>query len=693
VEEFAQDIRRHLDNLPIHARPESLPYRARKFVRRNRAPVIASGAAVLVTALLATGVVVLGETTRSEPSLLATGALAPRDRVLVAPLIDRMGDTLLTAAVGEAFRIDLTQSPFIQVLTPLQVRSALERMQLPADAVLSDSLAHEVALREGAKAVVTGTLARLGAAYTINLQLVSVERGEALAAVRESARDSTQLLAAVDRASKALRQRLGESVRQLRDMPSLEQVTTPSLAALRTYSTGYRHYLDGDRTRAIALFSEAVAQDTGFASAYSAMAYAYAALAEPGRSLEALDHAAANRDRLPFLQGQMLLASRAYSRSDYRTSIAEYERLLERYPNHVPALNNLALAYRDTRRYAEAERLWHRAIELDSTISVLYFGLHSTQAFQGKRAHARRTLDIIARRFPDDPVLGTVEVQDAAARRAWDDAERLALLNLAAKQADTLQLVDAYEQLGGIALTQGRLNDGEEYWRRQLVMSAASGSSGRRLFGAQQLGYVALRYRGDPAAARAAVDTVLARQPLDSILPGDRPYDGLARFYAAAGDLPRARSLLALADSSDRQLGRTRTAERAWTRGVIALAEGRVRDAETQLRRSADTYWCAICPLPDLARAYEAAGDLDAARRTYELYLATPWLWRYQSDAVELGQVMTRLGELYEAREEGDRAVEIYIDLLDTWRRADAEAALRAAEVRNRLARLTAARR
>jgi hypothetical protein len=74
-------------------------------------------------------------------------------------------------------------------------------------------------------------------------------------------------------------------------------------------------------------------------------------------------------------------------------------------------------------------------------------------------------------------------------------------------------------------------------------------------------------------------------------------------------------------------------------RAVILLAEGDVRGAETPLREAADTNWCHICPLPDLARAYHAAGRPDAALATYEAYLSTPWLWRYENDAIELGHV------------------------------------------------------
>src|SRR5262249_12830381 len=38
---FAQDIQRHLQNLPIAARPPNAAYRARKFMRRHRGPLFA----------------------------------------------------------------------------------------------------------------------------------------------------------------------------------------------------------------------------------------------------------------------------------------------------------------------------------------------------------------------------------------------------------------------------------------------------------------------------------------------------------------------------------------------------------------------------------------------------------------------------------------------------------------------------
>src|SRR6185503_6777041 len=109
------------------------------------------------------------------------------------------------------------------------------------------------------------------------------------------------------------------------------------------------------------------------------------------------------------------------------------------------------------------------------------------------------------------------------------------------------------------------------------------------------------------------------------------------------------------------------------TRGVIALTEKRVTDAESELRRAADALACTICALPDLARAYEAANKPGAAVTVYERYLATPWFFRYETDAAEPGWAMKRLAELYDARGETAKAAAMRGQLLQLWRRADPE--------------------
>lgn len=48
VQEFAEDIRRHLEGLPVTATPDTFSYRAGKFIQRNRAAVAAAAAVVII---------------------------------------------------------------------------------------------------------------------------------------------------------------------------------------------------------------------------------------------------------------------------------------------------------------------------------------------------------------------------------------------------------------------------------------------------------------------------------------------------------------------------------------------------------------------------------------------------------------------------------------------------------------------
>jgi serine/threonine protein kinase/tetratricopeptide (TPR) repeat protein len=671
VAALAEDLRRHLGGQPVHARNDGMPYRIGKFVRRNRGGVAAG------IALLAATVVTSVEWPRNgdegaEPTLLSSRALAPRDRILVADFIDRTGDSVLATVVAEAVRTDLAQSAVVRVLTARQVRATLQMMRRPADVVLDDTLAREVALREGLKAFVTGGVARVSGAYIVTMQLMSAQEGEALAAVRETAADSTQLIPAVDRASKALRRRIGESLREVRESLPLDQATTGSLPALRAYTEGMRAFRSGRRTEAIELLGRAVTLDTGFASAHLSLSMVHGAMGNPGLAFEAGKHVLANQHRLTFLERSFFLGSSAYGREDYPAAIAIYRAVIERYPDHMAALNNLALAYRENRQYREAEEMFRRAIQSDSTVANMYFGLHSVALLEGQFAKARAIMDTVTRRFPDNPILLTEEIQDAAAAQDWDRTERQARAQILEAGTDTLRAVDPVEVLAGVAMARGRLAEAERRWHTQLAYARAGRVMSRHLFGVIQLGYLRLRYRNEPGEARRLVDSAIAALPLDAQLPGDRRYDELARFYAAAGDHARARAMLAAAYAADSAIGRSLKAERNWTRGVVALAEGKVPQAGEELRRAAALHYCQICPLPDLGRALEAAGQPQEAVRVYEHYLSTPWIWRYEPDAVELGWTLRRAAELHEQVGDREAARTAYNRLLDLWDSADA---------------------
>src|SRR5207245_9558584 len=172
-------------------------------------------------------------------------------------------------------------------------------MGRPPGAPLDLARARELAQREGAKAVVRGQIDPLGRGYVVSAELLSAADGAALVSVRETAQDDGAIIAAVDRLSRRLRERIGESLRTIRASEPLEQVTTGSLEALRKYSQALRVNDAGEFDRAVALLGEAIALDTTFAMAYRKLAAVLGNSGGPqSRIAAAATRAFRHRDRL-----------------------------------------------------------------------------------------------------------------------------------------------------------------------------------------------------------------------------------------------------------------------------------------------------------------------------------------------------------------------------------------------------------
>jgi TolB-like protein len=207
-------------------------------------------------------------------TLLTRGLLEERDRIVLADFENQTSDPLLAVAATQLFRTALSQSTAVHVAGQEYVAGVLRRMEREPDSPLDYHLAREVAVRQGLKAVTAGEVIAVGVGYVVSARLVAAETGEVLWTDSETARDSTAIIDSIDRLTRRLRERIGESLSTIRGNRPLAQVTTSSLEALRKYSQGVRAIdVEADFAKGVGLLSEAVALDTAFAMAYLQLGY------------------------------------------------------------------------------------------------------------------------------------------------------------------------------------------------------------------------------------------------------------------------------------------------------------------------------------------------------------------------------------------------------------------------------------
>ncbi len=623
-------------------------------------------------------------------TLVASGVLAQRDRLVLADFENRTADSTLGPSLTEALRVDLAQSPVVRLLDAAAVGQALYRMGRPPSTPLDLVLARELAQREGAKAVVRGQIDPLGRGYVVSAELVGASDGAALVAVRENAQDDGAIIAAVDRLSGRLRERIGESLRTIRNSEPLEEVTTRSIVALQKYSQAVRASDAGETDRAVALLEEAIALDTTFAMAYRKLAVV---LSNSGGAASRIGAAATkafrHRDRLTPVE-RSLAEAYYYSRVVFDPAKVEsaYRSALEVDPENGVALNNLALLFNGTRRFAEAESLTLRGIRVAPSQWALYVNAMTAQAGQGKRTEAARTAASLLQRAPANPVGLFMRACLVGAGRDFDGAA-VQMRALAQATRDPTWQAATTGTLSELSLVRGKLADAEAQLRRAMALNEQRDVPGAYFEAAIGLATIELYYRHAPDAARRTADEALRRHPLAAIPPEDRPYLGLAWFYAEAGRPDRAKQLLAEYDAAVPEAVRRGKPFRHGAAAALAFAEGRVQDALRGYRAWYDEDSCAVCGLYELARAYERAGERDSALAVYERAITTPGLLRAFEESATLGPTYKRLGELYEEGGDKARARDYYNRFVDLWKDADAELQPLVRDVRQRLAKLS----
>jgi len=620
-------------------------------------------------------------------TLITSGALSERDKLVLADFENRTADSMLGASVTEALRIDLSQSPVVKLLDDSEVRSALQRMGREPNSPVDEETAREIAEREGAKAMVVGDISTLGKGYVLSAKVVAARDGSVLTAHRETADDDGEIISAVDRLSRKLRERVGESLKSIRATDRLDMVSTSSLEALRLYRESNVAVTDGDIERGLGLLRAALAEDSTFAMAWRRISVVEGNnLGDAQVVVDAATRAYQLRDRLPERERQLATAY-YYSAVDYDGQRMEnaYRALIDRYPDEGAALNNLALALNVTGRFAEAEGLAERAIATGNH-QPFFANLISAQVGQGRVADAYDTIERFEEAVPGSPFSTRFRIWLANYQRDASLSDSLA--NVLARRPEPV-----WQMWGNISLADanenhGRIRRARASVRELMDLAEQQQNLGAYLERAVWLAWFDVHYLADTVAAMAGVADALERYPLESLAPTSRPYLDLAEFSVEVGDVKRAKEYMAQYQAEVPEGYRNGEGERFRTAGDIAMAEGRYHDAVDAYRAGVESGTCFDCSPHAIGLAYDRLDLVDSAIAVYQSAIDTTTVLRFLREVQWLGPTYKRLGELYEDRDR-QTALDYYARFVDLWREADPELQPVVEEVRQRMVELS----
>lgn len=624
-------------------------------------------------------------------SLLGAGAIDARQPLLVTDFVGTGADSMWGPALSTAVRVSLGESPVLSVVPPAAIAGALDRLRLDRRTRIDEEVGLSIARRDGIPAVVDGSVKRMDDGYLLVLRLLESDSARVLATVSAVAATDDELLEEIDRLTLRLRERIGESYRQLRAASPLPQVTTPDLHALRLYEAGARaNDIEQDQPRAIALLEEAVRIDTAFASAWRKLAVAIGNSGRRGFG-ETMRIAYRHRARATPLERAQIEVGYHQARGDRENIIRAYRSLTVLTDSTITTNHGDVLVAMG--EYREAVQVLEAMMRRGTGTAITLSNLVEAQMGLGDVAAAESVLVEMSRRFPANQRIPALRLRLAyhalefpEFRRALDSASR-------AGTPSHRNVVLRLQIL--TALLRGRPREAERILVARSQLEGGSGVPANALGDSAFLARIDAEVIGDPKAGVARLERALRVHPPESIPePGARAYGHQLIVVALTGDAARARALVearrrAFADTTER------ARDVLWEHvleGWAALAAGEYARAAREF--SAGQINCRPCLANLMATTHDLAGERDSTIHWLREVVTAPDHRRDEpaNDGLVLSRSLERLSMLLEERGDSAEAARHLRRLLSLWDDPEPAVAGRAAAARRRLDRLEARR-
>ncbi|MGB7025173.1 MAG: protein kinase [Candidatus Acidiferrales bacterium] len=612
-------------------------------------------------------------------------ALTGKDTIVLADFTNTTGDPVFDGTLRQGLSVQLEQSPFLSLVSDDRIQQTLQMMGQKPDAKLTPKIAQDLCQRVGSAVVIEGSIAQIGTPYLLTVKAVNCSNGNSLASTEAQASDKNHVLDALGKASSEIRSKLGESLSSVQkfDTP-LEQATTPSLEALKAYSSGYKLESTTGDAAAISFYKRAIELDSKFALPYARLGIAYNDIGESTIAADYTRRAYELRNRTSDPEKYFILGRfNKEVTGNIEKAIRFCELWIQAYPRAVEPRDNLAGAiYPVIGQYEKGIEEGREAVRLDPNSAVSYALLAFDYIFSGRLDEAKSTYEQALQRklhFPFFDV-GLYEI-------AFLQSDGSGMKQQVAESSGQLGVGDELLDLeAGTAAYYGQLKRARDF-SRQAMDSAEQ--AGEKEAAANYLVQSAIREAllGNAGEARRRAALALKRSTARDV------QYGAALTFVFAGDSARAQTLTAdlsqkFPEDTSLQFNYLPT-----LKAKLALSRGNASEAIEDLRAAipyelgqttfSTPGWTAMYPVFVRGEAYVVAHRDKEAAAEFQKVLDHPGIVLNEPIGALAHIGLARAYAMQAAAEKGAdaeaaraKARAAYQDFLALWKNADTDVPL-----------------
>jgi serine/threonine protein kinase/tetratricopeptide (TPR) repeat protein len=362
VEQFSEDIRRHLNGEPVLARRDTLWYRSAKFLKRNRAAVVASALTAVILALVAIGLGLL--TGRTQVDSIAV--------LPFASVSSNPNTGYLSEGITETVMNELTRLPNLKVVSSASAVGYGRNEQDP----------QAVGRSLKVQGVLTGKVAQSGNDLTVHAELVDVRTNRHLWE-REYTRKLSEIVVLEKEIARQISANFTERTGEGEERA---EGSTENPDAYREYLVG-RHFWSQRNPAALEQglqhFQRAIELDSNYGLAWSGLADSYVAFASFRARSAKESYIKARAAAIKALELEPTLAEghsalamvNLYYDWDWVAAEREFNRAIALKPGDTTARMRYGLALAWFQRFDDARREIERGLEVNPVDPLLNSGM------------------------------------------------------------------------------------------------------------------------------------------------------------------------------------------------------------------------------------------------------------------------------------------------------------------------------